>query len=90
MVWLARLWTFLARFTGKEPYYSANMVPYVFCDWHVTCEKAQRDLGFVATPFKEGARQTVDWYRQQGVGPGNWLGHLVARLWRALNVMGDR
>ena len=83
LIWLARLWTFLARYTGREPYYSINMVPYVFCNWHTTSDKAQRDLGFVPTPFEDGARQTIAWYRTQGIGPANWLGRLVVRLWQA-------
>lgn len=82
LIWLARLWTLLARYTRREPYYSIGMVPYVFCDWNITSEKARRDLGFVPAPFEEGARQTVAWYRQQGIGPSNWLGRLIVRLWR--------
>jgi dihydroflavonol-4-reductase len=83
LIGLARLWTFLARFTGREPYYSINMVPYVFSNWKTTSEKAQRDLGFVPTSFEDGARRTIAWYREQGIGPTTWLGRLVVRLWRA-------
>jgi nucleoside-diphosphate-sugar epimerase len=83
LIGLARLWTLLARFSGREPYYSINMVPYVFCDWNTSSAKAERDLGFVPTPFEEGARRTVEWYRQQGIGPTNWLGRLIVRLWRS-------
>jgi dihydroflavonol-4-reductase len=82
LIGLARLWTWLARFTGKEPYYSINMVPYVFCDWNVINEKAKCELGFTPTSFEEGARQTVEWYRQQGIGATNILCRLVMRLWR--------
>ncbi len=82
LIGLARVWTFLARYTQREPYYSINMTPYVFCDWETVSAKAQCDLGFVATPFEEGARQTLEWYRQQGIGPRNWIGRLIVRLWR--------
>jgi dihydroflavonol-4-reductase len=82
LIGLARLWTFVARYTRREPYYAINMVPYVFCDWQTTSAKAQRELGFVPTSFEEGARQTLAWYRQQGIAPPNWLGRLVLRLWR--------
>jgi dihydroflavonol-4-reductase len=85
LICLARLWTFLARYTRREPYYSINMAPYVFCDWNTTSAKARRDLGFVPTPFEEGARQTLAWYRQQGIGPTNWIGRLIVRLWRLSN-----
>jgi dihydroflavonol-4-reductase len=82
LILLARIWTLWARHTGREPYYAINMVPYVFCDWNVTSAKAQRELSFVPTPFEEGARQTLAWYRRQGIGPGNWPGRLVVRLWK--------
>jgi len=81
IIGLARGWTWLSRWTGREPYYSINMVPYVFCDWNTSSDKAHRELGFVPTPFEEGARQTLEWYRQQGIGPTNWLGRLILRLW---------
>lgn len=81
IIGLARVWTWLSRWTDHEPYYSINMVPYVFCDWNTSSDKARRELGFVPTPFEEGARQTLEWYRQQGIGPTHWLGRLVLRLW---------
>jgi nucleoside-diphosphate-sugar epimerase len=89
LVWLARLWTFVSRFTKREPYYSVNMVPYVFCDWDTNSDKARQELGFIPTSFKEGARQTLAWYRQQGIGPTNWLGRLVVRLWQKRDWHGD-
>jgi len=83
MIALARTWTYLSRYTGGEPYYPINLVPYVFCDWEVSSEKARRELGFVPTPFEEGARATLAWYREIGVGPTNRLTRLVVRLtWR--------
>ncbi len=64
---LARAWTALSKFTGREPFYPINMAPYVFQDWHVTYQKAADELGFQPTPFAEGARQTLEWYWQQGL-----------------------
>ncbi len=61
---LAQAWTAVSQFTHKEPFYPANMASYVFQDWRVNTEKAQQQLGFVPTPFIEGARQTLAWYRQ--------------------------
>jgi dihydroflavonol-4-reductase len=82
LILLAHLWTFLSRYTGREPYYPINLAPYVFCDWQASNQKAKQALGFQATPFQEGARQTVAWYREQGVGPKNWITRLIACLWR--------
>jgi dihydroflavonol-4-reductase len=64
---LARVWTALSRFTRREPFYPINMVSYVFQDWRISIEKAETELGFVPTPFLEGAKQTLEWYWQQGL-----------------------
>lgn len=64
---LARLWTALSRFTGREPFYPINLANYVFQDWPVSSEKARKELHFRPTPFAEGARVTLAWYRQQRV-----------------------
>ena len=67
MLTLARAWTGLSRVTGREPFYPINLAPYVFQDWHVSIAKAEKELGFVPTPFEEGARQTLQWYKDQGI-----------------------
>ncbi len=59
--------------TGREPYYPPNLASYVFHDWQVSSAKARRELGFVPTPFEEGARQTLGWYRGLGRWPGKGL-----------------
>ncbi len=82
MIALAWVWTYLSRCTGREPYYPINLAPYVFYDWEVSSDKARRELGFVPTPFEEGARATLAWYRQLGLGPTNWLTRLIVRLTR--------
>ncbi len=64
---LARSWTALSRFTGREPFYPINMAPYVFQDWPVSHQKAANELGFQPTPFAEGARQTLEWYWHKGL-----------------------
>jgi dihydroflavonol-4-reductase len=66
---LARAWTALSRFTGREPFYPSNMAPYVFADWRTDTRRAQEALGFRATPFATGALETLDWYRQQALLP---------------------
>ena len=66
MVGLARLWTWLSRFTHREPYYPIGLYPYVFYDWRVDSSKAQRELGFFPTPFAIGAQETLAWLRGRG------------------------
>lgn len=67
MVALAWAWTKLADLTGREPYYPLTLATYVFYDWKVSSEKAQRELGFEPTPFEEGVRRTLEWYWAQGI-----------------------
>lgn len=64
---LANVWTAASRYTGREPFYPRNLAHYVFQDWRVSSAKAEAELGFCATPFEEGARETVKWYREQGI-----------------------
>lgn len=85
MLALARVWTWLSRYTGQEPYYPLNLAPYVFYDWVVSNAKARRELGFVPTPFETGARATLEWYRKLGIGPTNRLTRFLTRVtWRKL------
>ncbi len=65
---------------GRYPHYPVNLAPYVFGNWAVLIEKARRELGFVPTPFKEGARATLAWYQQIGVGPTHPLMRLIVHL----------
>jgi dihydroflavonol-4-reductase len=67
---LARAWTSLSRFTGREPFYPRDMASYVFQDWPVSSALARRELGFLPTPFADGARATLEWY---------WRERLLAR-----------
>ncbi|MCP4357040.1 MAG: NAD-dependent epimerase/dehydratase family protein [Chloroflexi bacterium] len=64
---LARNWTRLSQITGREPFYPINMAPYVFQNWHICTDKAEQELGFIPTPFAEGVRQTLHWYKEQGI-----------------------
>ena len=58
---------------GMEPFWPINMLrSYVHNNWRVSSEKAQRELGFVPTDFREGARRTIAWYRAGE--PDEWLG----------------
>ncbi|MBN2471150.1 MAG: NAD-dependent epimerase/dehydratase family protein [Anaerolineae bacterium] len=66
MLLLAHLWTRFSHFTGQEPYYPINLRTYVFNDWHTSNLKARQALDFRPTAFEEGARRTLDWYRQAG------------------------
>ncbi len=66
---LARAWTAVSRYTGREPFYPINLAPYVFQNWRVSIAKAEAELGFVPTPFAQGAQETLEWYWQEGILP---------------------
>ncbi len=59
----ARFLTMISRITRIEPFYPVGLKSYVFNDWRVSSEKAKAELGFVSTPFEEGVRRTLQWYR---------------------------
>lgn len=59
----SRLLNWIASFTGQEPFWPLGLRSYVFNDWAVSSEKAEHELGFVATDFRTGASRTIAWYR---------------------------
>jgi nucleoside-diphosphate-sugar epimerase len=67
MIALAYAWTALSEITHTEPYYPLNLRSYVFNNWRVSSAKAQRELGFVPTPFRDGIRETLRWYQSAGI-----------------------
>ena len=54
----------VARVTRREPFYPLNLRSYVYNYWRVSHDKAARELGFTPTPFHEGARATIEWYKR--------------------------
>ena len=67
MIGTAALMEYWATFTGKEPFYPLNLQWYVFQDWVVDSQKAQRCLNFKATPLETGIRETLAWYQSLGL-----------------------
>ncbi len=59
----ARVLEALALVTHSEPFWPLNLRSYVYNNWRVSSAKARRELGFVPTDFREGAKQTLAWYR---------------------------
>jgi dihydroflavonol-4-reductase len=67
MVPFARLLTLLGHLTGREPYYPITLRSYILNNWCVSTAKAQCALGFQPTPFRDGVRETLAWYREIGI-----------------------
>lgn len=53
----------VAKITRREPFYPLNLRSYVYNYWRVVNDKARHELEFTPTPFVEGARETIAWYR---------------------------
>ena len=64
---LARLLTTISTVTHREPFYATNLAHYVFQDWHISSQKAQKELSFMPTPFADGAKETLNWYWNAGI-----------------------
>jgi dihydroflavonol-4-reductase len=67
MITTANLLELIAVLTKREPFYPLNLKVYVFQDWIVDSNKAQKELGFHPTPIEEGVRQTLAWYGSLGI-----------------------
>lgn len=60
---MSRFLTALSNLTHTEPFWPINLRSYVYNNWRVSSDKARRELGFVPTDFREGARRTIAWYK---------------------------
>jgi nucleoside-diphosphate-sugar epimerase len=59
----ARVLEAISTITRREPFWPLNLRSYVYNNWRVSSAKAQRELGFEPTEFREGARRTIAWSR---------------------------
>jgi dihydroflavonol-4-reductase len=63
LAWGAEL---LARVTGKEPFLTADALRMSRYRMFFSSEKARRELGYTARPYKEGLRDAMTWFRENG------------------------
>jgi dihydroflavonol-4-reductase len=63
VAWGAEL---LARVTGKEPFLTADALRMSRYRMFFSSEKARRELGYTARPYKEGLRDAMTWFRENG------------------------
>ncbi len=57
----------LSALTGKPPMLSVETWRYLSHGFRVDGSRAERELGVRYTPLTEGMRQTIQWYRDQGM-----------------------
>jgi len=56
----------IARVTGKEPFLTADALRMSRYRMFFSSEKAKRELGFTARPYKEGLQDAITWFRENG------------------------
>ena len=56
----------LARITGKEPFLTADALRMSRYHMFFSSEKARRDLGYSARPYREGLKDALAWFRDNG------------------------
>jgi dihydroflavonol-4-reductase len=55
-----------ARVTGKEPFLTADALRMSRYRMYFSSEKAQRELGYTARPYREGLKDALVWFRENG------------------------
>src|SRR5689334_17055535 len=56
----------VARVTGKEPFLTADALRMSRYRMFFSSEKARRELGYAARPYKEGLKDALSWFRDNG------------------------
>jgi dihydroflavonol-4-reductase len=56
----------VARVTGKEPFLTADALRMSRYRMFFSSEKARRELGYAARPYREGLKDALVWFRQNG------------------------
>jgi dihydroflavonol-4-reductase len=56
----------IARVTGKEPFLTADALRMSRYRMFFSSQKAQRELGYTARPYKEGLKDALAWFRENG------------------------
>jgi dihydroflavonol-4-reductase len=63
---LAHMAEALARFTGREPFLTADGLKMSRNRMHFSSDKAARELGYRPRPHSEGLRDAIDWFSRAG------------------------
>ena len=57
---------FIARLTGKEPFLTADALRMSRYRMFFSSEKAKRELGYTARPYREGLKDALGWFAANG------------------------
>jgi len=55
-----------ARVTGKEPFLTVDALKMSRYRMFFSSDKAKRELGYTARPYKEGLKDALTWFRENG------------------------
>jgi len=64
---LAHAAEFIARFTGKEPFITADALRMAKYRMYFSSLKSERELGYSARPYAEALADAVAWFRENGM-----------------------
>ena len=56
----------VARVTGKEPFLTVDALRMSRYRMFFSSEKARRDLGYTTRPYREGLKDALNWFRENG------------------------
>lgn len=60
---IARIQLLLAHILKRHPLITPKWMRIFSMDWTFSSEKAQKELEYTITPFKQGIKKTIDWLR---------------------------
>lgn len=52
------------KLTGKPPLLTPKWIKKYLYDWSLSCEKAQKELGYTYRSLEEGLKETVEWVKK--------------------------
>lgn len=55
------------RVRNRRPWVTRELLAGSNLNYHFSCRKAQMELGYTCTPFREAVEKTFEWYRNQGL-----------------------
>ncbi len=57
----------VAGILNRRPWVSRELLAGRHLNYHFSCRKAQEELGYTFTPFREAVQKTFAWYKEQGL-----------------------
>ena len=57
----------VARILNRRPWVTRELLAGSNLNYHFSCTKAQKELGYTYTPFREAVQKTFAWYRERGL-----------------------